>query len=115
MRVERLENMVRGWFVGDFSPTLVKTQDAEVGVKSYVSGDKETWHYHKIATEITVILTGRVRMNGIEYGEGDMIVIEPGEGTDFEALTDVTNVVVKLPGAPNDKYLAAVETEEEIG
>ena len=45
-------------------------------------------------------------MNGIEYREGDIIVIEPNDSTDFEALEDNTvNVVVKIPGANNDKYL----------
>ncbi len=29
----------------------------------------------------------------------------PGESTDFEALTDVKTVVVKIPGVNNDKYL----------
>ena len=33
------------------------------------------------------------------------IVIEPGEATDFRALTDATNVVVKVPGALNDKFI----------
>ena len=33
------------------------------------------------------------------------IVLEPGESTAFEAITDASNVVVKLPGALNDKYV----------
>ena len=44
-------------------------------------------------------------MNGIEYNAGDIIVMEPGEATDFEAVTDAVNVVVKVPGANNDKYV----------
>ena len=44
-------------------------------------------------------------MFGSIYGEGDIIVVEPGEATDFEALEDAMNVVVKIPGANNDKYL----------
>ena len=44
-------------------------------------------------------------MNGIEYGEGDIVVMEPGDVTDFTALTDAVNVVVKIPGANNDKYI----------
>lgn len=45
-------------------------------------------------------------MNGVEYNKGDIIVIEPMESADFEALEDGTqNVVVKYPGANNDKYL----------
>lgn len=104
MRVERLENMVHGWFVGDFEPHVLKTSDVEVGVKTYQAGEYESWHYHRVAAEVTVIVTGEVEMNGRRYGAGDILVIEPGEGTDFRALTDVTNVVVKFPGASDDKY-----------
>jgi quercetin dioxygenase-like cupin family protein len=105
MKKSRLEAMVKGWFVGNFTPTLYKTNDVEVAVKTYKKGDSEDWHYHKVATEITVLLKGTVEMNGIRHNDGDILVIEPGEGTDFKALTDATTVVVKLPGANNDKYL----------
>lgn len=108
MKVEKLEDMKKGWFVGNFVPSLYKTNDCEVGIKKYKKGDKESKHYHKIATEITVIVKGRVRMFNQEFGEGDMVVVEPGEETEFEALEDSMNVVVKLPGVNNDKY----ETEE---
>ena len=104
MRVEKLNNMVKGWFVGNFNPTLYRTNDCEVAVKSYKKGDYENKHYHKIATEITVIVKGRVRMFDQEFSEGDIIVVDPGDATDFEALEDSMNVVVKLPGANNDKY-----------
>ena len=106
MKTARLDDMVNGWFVGNFEPTLYRTNDAEAAVKRYKAGDREDAHYHRIATEITVIVSGRVRMNGAEYGAGDIIVMEPGDVTDFEALTDVVNTVVKLPGANNDKYPA---------
>jgi quercetin dioxygenase-like cupin family protein len=105
MRVSKLADMVRGWFVGNFSPSAYKTNDVEVGVRHYRSGDQEARHYHKIATELTVVISGRVRMNGQEYGPGDIVQIEPGEVTDFAAITDATNVVVKIPGVNNDKYL----------
>ena len=105
MKTARLENMVKGWFVGNFEPSLYRTNDVEVAVKKYRAGDYEAAHFHKIATEITVVTLGKVKMNGMEYHEGDIIMMEPGETTDFEALTDAENVVVKIPGANNDKYL----------
>ncbi len=109
MKTAKLEDMVKGWFVGNFEPTLLKTNDVEVAVKSYKKGDYEEKHYHKIATEITVVTAGRVKMNGIEYNKGDIIVIEPMESTDFECLEDgTTNVVVKYPGANNDKYVGEI-------
>ena len=101
----KLEDMVRGWFVGGFEPTLYKTTDVEVAVQHFKAGDKEASHCHKIATEITVIVSGRARMKGQEYGAGSIIRIAPGEYTDFEALEDTITTVVKLPGALNDKYL----------
>lgn len=105
MKVKHLDDMVRGWFVGNFEPTLYKTNDCEVAVKNYRAGEYEEKHYHKVATEITVIVKGRVKMFDQEFSEGDIIVVEPGDTTDFTALTDATNVVVKLPGANDDKYV----------
>lgn len=97
--------MTKGWFVGDFEPHVLRTDSVEVGVKHYKAGDRENWHYHKIATEITVVVSGEVEMSGKRFTSGDIIVMEPGEGTDFRAVTDAVNAVVKLPGAKNDKYL----------
>ncbi len=104
MKTENLNNMVKGWFVGNFEPSLIKTNDCEVAVKSYKKGDKEDAHYHKIATEITVVVKGKVRMFDKIFSEGDIIVVEPEDVTAFEALEDSMNVVVKIPGANNDKY-----------
>jgi quercetin dioxygenase-like cupin family protein len=109
MKVAKLDTMVNGWFVGNFEPTLLKTTDVEVAVKSYKKGDCEEKHYHKIATEITVIVSGKVKMNNIIYEAGDIIVIEPNESTDFEALEDTVCSVVKYPGVNDDKYLGEAD------
>lgn len=108
MKKYRLDEMVKGWFIGDFSPNIVKTQDVEVGVKTYQKNEYEETHHHKVATEITVIISGKVLMNGELYSSGDIIVIEPGEATDFEVLENTTTVVVKHPGVQNDKYMGKV-------
>lgn len=105
MKHARLDEMTKGWFVGAFTPTAHSTNNCEVAVKSYKAGESEAAHYHKVATEITLILSGRVRMAGKEWGPGDIVVLEPGDVTDFEALTDAMNVVVKTPGALDDKFL----------
>ncbi len=105
MKIDKLSNMTKGWFIGNFTPSLFKTNDVEVAVKRYKAGDHEDKHYHKIATEYTVIVDGEVEMNGVRYYKDDIIVMEPGDATDFTAITDATNVVVKIPGANNDKYI----------
>src|SRR5262245_60127936 len=96
--------MTKGWFVGDFTPVALATGDCEVGIKHYSAGDREAPHYHRVATEITAIVTGRVRMMDREFGAGEIVVLEPGEATGFEAILDSTTVVVKLPSVIGDKY-----------
>lgn len=108
MNSAKLKDMVGGWFVGSFTPAAFSTQACEVAVKKYKAGAKEQSHYHAIATEVTLILTGRVRMCGQEWGDDDIVVLAPGDVTDFEALTDVVSVVVKIPGVLNDKYLEPI-------
>ena len=49
MKKFNLDEMTKGWFVGDFEPTVIRTSDCEVGVKRYQSGDKESAHFHKEA------------------------------------------------------------------
>jgi mannose-6-phosphate isomerase-like protein (cupin superfamily) len=107
MQKHNLEEMTKGWFIGNFEPSVYKTNDFEVAVKKYKKGDKEAAHHHKIATEITVIVSGIVRMNGKQYTDGEIVVIFPNETTDFEALTNVVTTVVKHPCVNNDKYIGA--------
>lgn len=96
--------MVGGWFVGNFEPSILKTQDFEVALKKYKQGDTETFHVHKIATEITVIVEGTVFMCGQKWESGSVILLSPGEGTNFEAISDATTLVVKTPSVMGDKY-----------
>ncbi len=105
MKTAKLNDMVRGWLVGSFNPAVFQTSDVEFAVQQFTAGTHEAQHFHKIATEITVIVIGEAEMNGVRYQAGDIIVIEPGEATDFRALKDTTTAVLKLPGALNDKYL----------
>ena len=111
MKHHRLDAMTKGWFVGDFAPAALRSPDVEVGVKHYAAGDNEAEHYHRVATELTLIVSGRVRMLGQSWGPGDIVTIEPGEATDFEAVTDAVTVVVKLPSILGDKYLTKTAAE----
>lgn len=111
MEHRKLTDMLQGWFVGNFSPTAFATGACEVAVKHYAAGEVHPAHYHKIATEITLVLSGKVAMAGRTWSDGDIVVLSPNEITDFAALTDATTVVVKVPGVLDDKYL--VEKRQE--
>jgi quercetin dioxygenase-like cupin family protein len=105
MKHAKLKDMVKGWFVGAFKPTILETKNCEVAIKHYKKGDHEAAHYHRVATEITAIISGEVKMLDRVWKSGDIISLDPGEVTSFEALTDAVTVVVKHPGEPNDKYV----------
>ncbi len=106
MEYNNLDDMSRGWFVGDFAPTALSTSACEVAVKRYKAGDKEARHFHKIGTEVTLVLLGSASMNGVVLNEGQIVTINPGESTDFMAITDVTTVVIKTPSIIGDKYVS---------
>ena len=105
MKIHNLNDMKRGWFVGKFFPTAFATNSCEAACKNYKKGEYEEKHLHKIATEISVILKGEALMNEVLYKEGDIIVMEPGEATDFRALADTSVMVVKVPSVKGDKYI----------
>lgn len=109
MEKHDLTKFVKGWVCGDFEPSLFKTSAFEIAVKRYKAGDYETRHYHKLASEYTIIVSGRVLMNEIEYTENDIVVLQPYEDTNFYCLTDVVTVVIKTPSVNNDKYLTTSE------
>jgi quercetin dioxygenase-like cupin family protein len=104
MSVHKLDDMVRGWFVGDFEPTVHRSSEVEVAIKAYSAGETEARHVHRIATELTAVVSGSVRMDGADLHAGDIVEIAPGQPSDFLALTDAVVVAVKLPAVAGDKY-----------
>lgn len=105
MKTYKLKDYNRGWIVGSFEGPLY-TKDYEIAYKYYVKGDYEKSHKHDLSAEVTTILLGTVEMNNIEYFEGDIIVQDKGEYTDFRCLSDrVITAVYRPDGSfPNDKY-----------
>ncbi len=91
--------------MGNFKPTPFYTENCEVAYQIKPKGHHDPMHLHKIATEIVLVTKGRFKINDTEYQRGDILVIEPGKATESWAITDSEIVVVKVPGAKNDKYL----------
>lgn len=99
-----VDNFIKGWLVGDFKPSIINSKDIEVGLKYYKKGDKETSHVHKIITEYTIVVYGKIRMNDKVYYEKEIVEILPNTSTDFESLEDSITLVIKSPSIPSDKY-----------
>lgn len=99
------KGMKGGWFVGDFSPSAFRTKSAEVSFKTHPKGEAWETHYHKVGTEINLIVRGKLNINNVFFQAGDIFVIEPGEIAKPKFLEDCEMVVVKVPSVPNDKYV----------
>ena len=97
--------MTRGWFIGDFEPSLLKTKDFEVGILTHKKGEEWPKHYHKIATEYTVLISGSMTICGELIETGTIFILEPNEIADPVFHEDCTVVVVKTPSVVGDKYV----------
>ena len=106
MKKYRLENFKRGWFIGDFEPSISRTKDFEVAIMHYKKGDTERKHVHKLAEEFTVVIVGKCQLSGEILEPGDIAVLEKGEEMteDFKAWEDTITTVVKIPSVIGDKY-----------
>lgn len=105
MLVRKLKDMRGGWFVGQFEPTCLSLKECEVAVKHYRAGDAEPRHVHRIATELTLVVSGKVTFNDETFSAGDIVCLNPGEPAIFAVLEDAVTVVVKSPSVPSDKYI----------
>jgi len=109
MKTARLDDMVGGWFVGNFNPSILRSEAGEVCVKRYEAGEREEEHYQRLASEVTCIISGRVRLGGLELVAGDIMLIEPGESASFVALEETVLVAFKTPSVPEDKIVGESE------
>lgn len=106
MELHKLEDFVKGWVIGDFLPSLYVNQYVEVGIKFFKKGSVEEAHKQLIATEITVVIEGKVRLGSRICESGDIILIPPNEVVDFESLTESKLVCIKFPSIPIDKVIS---------
>ncbi len=105
MMILKLKNYPRGWIIGDFTPAVLQTKAFEFCVKDYKAGDKEAKHVHKVAAEISVIVSGEFEMNGKRLKKGDILVMEPCTVGQFSCLKTGSLAVVKIPSVKGDKYM----------
>ena len=104
MKTFKIDDMFRGWFIGNFEPCVLRTKEFEVGVLTHKKGEYWAEHYHKISTEINILLCGRMTINGLDIHVGDIFVIEPNESSAPVFLEDCKVLCVKTPSVIGDKY-----------
>ena len=104
MEIRRIEDFTRGWIIGNFDPSLLKTDKFEVGLLRHKAGEVWPKHYHKVGTEYNILVNGKMIIQDKELKPGDVFVCNPGEVADPIFIEDCTVLVVKVPSIPGDKY-----------
>ena len=104
MKIDHINSMHRGWFIGNFEPSVLKTSGFEVGILTHKKGESWPTHYHKVATEYNCLVSGKMTIQNQLIEPGTIFVIEPEEIADPVFLEDCIVVVVKTPSCPGDKY-----------
>lgn len=105
MKVDNIKFMKDGWFVGDFEPSAFKTSEFEICYKFHHKGEKWDTHFHKKATEVNLLLEGRMVIQDTLLEAGDIFTLYPFEIADPDFLEDCTLIVIKTPSIPGDKYV----------
>lgn len=104
MRVSNISEYTKGWFVGDFEPSLFKNPHFEVAHHKHKRNEKTVRHYHKETTELNYILKGTLMVSGCLLRAGQMWTYEKNEVSNVQFLDDVELIVVRWPSIPSDKY-----------
>ena len=110
MEVDKLDRMVKGWFIGDFDPSVLKTDQFEVAYHTHSAGEHHDIHYHKKSREYNLLVRGKMIINEQEFNAGDIFILEPYEVSEPTFLTDVELVVVRAPSVKDDKYIVGANT-----
>ena len=91
-----IDNMIQGWFVGDFTPSAFKTDKCEIAIKKYLEGDIEPLHKHINADEIVCVLQGKVQIQDIEFKPSEISYVKVNEPTNLIALEDSVCLFIKF-------------------
>lgn len=104
MQIYDLHKFYRGWFIGDFEPSIYKTKDFEVALIEHYEGEQWPEHTHKVATEYNLLVEGKMTVNDQLILANQIFVILPGEYSKVEFFTDCKILCIKTPSVPKDKY-----------
>ncbi len=103
----------KGWFIGQFMDKYgrpdLKVEEVEVCWKVLDSSYSDPEHYHKVGTEIQVVVSGwcelEIDSEFVKLERKDFLVVYPYtklKVLNFEVGTEI--VLTKFPSAPDDKF-----------
>tara|TARA_Y100000389_G_scaffold200112_1_gene239874 strand:- start:2380 stop:3435 length:1056 start_codon:yes stop_codon:yes gene_type:complete len=105
IKINNIKNMTRGWFIGNFKPSVYETENFEVGYLTHNKGEKWPIHYHEKMTEINVLIKGKMKLNDKIINEGDIFTFVPYGVANPEFIEDCKVLCIKVPSVLGDKVI----------
>ena len=105
MKVSRIEDTEKGWFIGNFPKAAFESKDFEVSWRIHPAGESWDLHYQENSTEINLLISGEMVLNGVRLSSGDVFILDPYEITDVQFIKECSVVCVKTPSIPDDKIV----------
>lgn len=105
MEVVPLDKMFRGWFIGDFEPSVFKTSAFEIGYLYHKKDEYWPAHYHEKIDEYNLLIKGKMLVNDKIINENEIFIIPKGIVSNPKFLEDSYIICIKTPSIPGDKIL----------
>lgn len=106
--IDNIKNYTKNgkcWLIGDFLPSIIKTDKFEVGIHSHKKNEPTESHFHLKTKEINVIISGKMRVGNDILSKDDIFVFVEGQISDVNFLEDTVLLVIRNGSFPNDKYI----------
>lgn len=98
------DSMKRGWLVGNFEPSILKTDLFEVAYKKHKKDEYWPPHTHNEINEYNVLIKGKMKINNEFLEEGSVFIIPKEMLSHARFLEDCEVLCIKVPSVPSDKH-----------
>jgi len=105
IKMYKLEDMFRGWFIGDFEPSVLKNTGFEIGYLLHKKGEIWQTHYHNNLIEVNLMVEGRMILNDLEINKNEIFVIDKKVIACPIFLEDCRILCIKIPHMVGDKII----------
>ena len=100
-----INDMFRGWFIGNFEPAVLKNSGFEIGYLLHKQGEKWDTHYHNNIDEVNLLIKGKMILNDIEIRPNEIFVIKHKTIACPIFLEDCYIICIKIPFMVGDKTI----------
>jgi len=102
----KIEDMFRGWFIGNFEPSVSKQETFEVGYLLHKKGEIWDTHYHNNIKEINLLISGKMILNdNIVINKNEIFIIDSKTIVSPIFLEDCYIICIKIPSFKGDKLI----------